>query len=193
MEKRKSQNYVLLLCIAVFAAALMIAALVGRITVTDVKYMTVSPDFSMLSVGEKLKCTAECASSTAVQLLILYAAGFSALSSKAAYVIAGYRGAAFGVVCSFIGKGSISLNRGEAYNIAGLIKIPEFLPPIMMHTASSVIVFTAAALSVSYSKAIMSDSCDEDVKNTGALRYTVLFLIFAGAAALIDAARLLFV
>lgn len=164
-----------LICALIFLLSAVLAALLGKMIITDTVYYAVSADKDAVGFFGIIDLAKDTASASLFLLLFIFLSGFTVFSPASALLASIVRGVIFGYSV-------VSFKSGSAV-------AEGFLTSCVFFALTSFILLVFSAFSVHFFRYIR----DEGVSFSAFCRYTALFLVFSGITVISDGARLIFI
>lgn len=162
-----------------FAVMALGAAITAKMCVTDAHYAPVTPDFGAVSITDSVTLIASAGRSAAVQMLVIFASGFTPVASAVSAVILAYRGICAGYASAALSLGMIDPAPGEIFGVPGSVIVPA------LYILATVPVIAECAAAISYSNSLLGRS--EDCSNPPLISsHFLLFILLSGVSVLIS-------
>jgi len=187
MEIERKQKLFALVLSAVFVISVICAALLGNMILNGNVYRPAVRNLSALSVFDAVMYITDCLMPSVVQLVFLFASGFTMFSFGASLLVCAYRGIAFGYTTSLVAGGFLEF---QADNVALLpfFKISSGVLVLSLYFLSTAACALLAFLSFSYAGKPMKEK-----RGVFTRRYLYCFLLISGVVFLADILKLLFI
>ncbi len=173
----------------VFCGGSICAALFGKLIISSVTYSPVLPSVSAMTASELLRRVVDVADETALQLLAIYIAGYSVVLVPVCLVVFAYRGVALGYTASVIASGRIYVTQ-SSLGLGERINIPTSVAYLAIYFVVTVLLALFSMMATSFFDCV---AVNRDGRRTllESLRYSYIFLIFAGASVLCNVLKLM--
>ena len=159
-----------------FSAAFILCALIGIMTVSDISFAPVAPDYSAVSPLGAIEAFSSAARNPALELLLIFISSRSAYLRTVSGCVSVWRGASLGYTAALISNGRLIMD--EEYCISG-IRCPKYIPTI----AAYIIVSIMLMIFSSVMQAVTHSGYAERFRW---LRLFVLMLLLCGFAAIVS-------
>ena len=183
----KDRRFYPLILSVLFILSALLSGIICKMIITENVYSYAGADMWKGTLTDTLGLITASLRSSAVQVLVLYLAGYSSLALPIGFVIIAYRGICFGYTAAALGEGSL-LMPDNGLHLFAVLDIPRGPALLMLYFLSTFAIACMCSLAVRRCDVLFLSGCTVPADR---IRYTLAFAVLGGAIFVCDFLKLI--